>query len=189
MLTRQRNVTKECPVQWVASEAGSGLHHFVTGELPSRMHPMPTLFLKTIFKPDVITLEESEIALLHMWYHCTIKLDTYTRMEFSWGKNTKYSEGQNLHSMHKIKHLIADWRTQGMIPNRISTLHKDLFRLMSKIQAGKYRWKQGTSILIVKVRPEHRTVGDRQYNDQNRRECALSLINQMCPALADWDQT
>lgn len=50
-----------------------------------------------------------------------------------------------------------------MISNRISIMHKDLITLLSEIQAGKYRCKWGPSIL--KVRLEHRTVGDRQYND------------------------
>lgn len=88
--------------------------------LPPRRHLLPTPVLKTTSKPDAITLEKNERALLCKCYYCTIKLDTYTRKELSWGKNTKYS-GQNSHSMYKIKHLIADWRTQAMISNRIRT--------------------------------------------------------------------
>ena len=47
------------------------------------MHLLPIPFLKATFKPDAITPEENERALLCKWYHCTIKLDTYTRKEFS----------------------------------------------------------------------------------------------------------
>lgn len=90
--------------------------------------------------------------------------------------------------MNKIKHLIADWKTHAMISNRISTLNKVFFTLLSKIQAEKYRHKQDTSIVTVKTRKEHRTMGDRQYNDGKQRECDFSLIYQRCP-LEDWDQT
>lgn len=103
-----------------------------------RRHLLPTPVLKTTLKPDAITLEKNERAPLCKSYYCTIKLDSYTRKEFSWGKNTKYS-GQNSHSKYKIKHLIADWRTWAMISNRISTLKNDFFTLLSKIQAEKYR--------------------------------------------------
>lgn len=54
-------------------------------------------------------------------------------------------------------------KDRGMLSNRISTLHKDIFMLLSKIQAGKYRGKCGMNIL--EVRPENRTAGHRQYND------------------------
>lgn len=125
--------------------------------------------------------------LLCKCYYCTIKLDTYRGKEFSWGKTNKYS-GQNSHSMYKIKHLIADWRTQAMISNRISALNKDFLTLLSKIQAEKYRYKQGTCIAIVKIRKEHRTIQDKQYNDGKQRERDIYLIYQRCP-WEDWDQT
>lgn len=51
--------------------------------LPSRRHLLPTPVQKTTLKPDAITLEKNERALLCKWYYCTIKLDTYARKEFS----------------------------------------------------------------------------------------------------------
>lgn len=110
--------------------------------LPPRRHLLPTPVLKTTLKPDAITLERNERALLCEHYYCTIKLDTYTRREFSWGKNTKFS-GQNSHSMYKIKHLTADWRTQAMIPNRISTLNKDFFHTAEQDTSRKIQIQAG----------------------------------------------
>lgn len=75
--------------------------------------------------------------------------------------------------MHQIKYLIADWRTQGMISNRISMQQKDLFTLLNKKRGVKYRWKRSTSILTVKVRPDHRMVGDTKRNDGKQRDFAI----------------
>lgn len=155
--------------------------------LPPRRHLLPTPVLKTTLKPDAITLEKNERALLCKWYYCTIKLDTYVRKEFSWGKITKYWR-QNSHSMYKIKHLTADWRTQAMIPNRISTLNKDFFHTAEQYTSRKIQMKAEKSVLIVKIRTEHRTVGDRQYNDGKQWKHDISLIYQRCP-LQDSDQT
>lgn len=108
-------------------------------------------------------------------------MDTYTKKGILLRKNLWILRRAEFTQHVQDKTFNCRLKDRGMLSNRISTLHKDLFMLLSKIQAGKYRWKCGINIL--KVRPENRTAGDKQYNDISNRQ-----YNDIS-ALADWDQT
>lgn len=138
--TKAEKPISKCPVLSVASKPMSVLH-LVMGDAAIRNTATASVVHENCLPTRCNNLGGERRALLCKCYHCTVKSDTLTKKELSWGKSTKYSKGQNLRSIYKIKYLIADWRTQGMIPNRISTQHKNLFTLQNKNHTEKYRWK------------------------------------------------